>query len=131
MKALIKAVVFALLLTSALSSANAQDKKEKKYETDILGYLVDSRTEEPVYDAKVTVILASDTNVVIPAGISGGEQNGFARSWVSFTVNQPGNYIVKCEKEGYETTYNSWSIEKLYKSEKSITLRIPFFIKRA
>ena len=119
-------LIVSILIPNMLSAQT----KHKLHETDILGYLVDSRTEEPVYDAKVTVILASDTNVVIPAGISGGEQNGFARSWVSFTVNQPGNYIVKCEKEGYETTYNSWSIEKLYKSEKSITLRIPFFIKK-
>ena len=108
---------------------SAQDR-HKLQETEVLGYLLEQKTQQPVYDAKISVILASDTNVVIPAEISGGEQNGFARAWVAFSISQPGDYLIKCEGDGYETTYTSWSVKKLYKREKRITLRTPFYIKK-
>lgn len=69
MKALIKAVVFALLLTSALSSAQAQEKKEKKYDTEVWGYIVDDATQQPV-QCKVSLLLAKDSSVVITQNTS-------------------------------------------------------------
>ena len=38
--------------------------------------------------------------------------------------------IIKCEKEGYETTYNDYEIKKIYKNETLLRLNKPFVIKR-
>ncbi|MBQ7742820.1 MAG: hypothetical protein IJT90_07865 [Bacteroidaceae bacterium] len=129
MKTLIKAVVFALLLTSALSSANAQDKKEKKYDTEVWGYIVDDATQQPV-QCKVSLLLAKDSSVVITQNTSGGDYSGKPRAWFVFILTQPGEYIIKAEADGYETTYTNWSVPKLYKGEKMMNLSKPWYIHR-
>ena len=64
MKALIKAVVSALLLTSALSSAQAQEKKEKKLEVRVFAYVMEETTGMPVPGVKVSILRAKDSTLV-------------------------------------------------------------------
>ena len=113
------------------SLAQAQEKKDKTYETDVWGYLVDDVLLQPVAGAKVTVMSAKDSTVIKTLTTNdNGNYGNQKRSFVIFTITEPGEYIIKAEGEGFETTYNTWSIAKLYKHESSISLGKPFYIKK-
>ena len=105
------------MLFASLVHAQEEVKQKPKYETEIFGYLVDDRTQQPVFNAKVTVTSAQDTTLEIPVRLASGDQNNQPRSWIIFTLHEPGEYIIKCEAEGYETTVNHYTVAKLYKHE--------------
>ena len=121
--------VFAAQCLLCASLAQAQEKKEKKYDTEVWGYIVDDATQQPV-QCKVSLLLAKDSSVVITQNTSGGDYSGKPRAWFVFTLTQPGEYIIKAEADGYETTYTNWSVPKLYKGEKTMNLSKPWYIHR-
>ena len=108
-------------------SIYAQDKKER--EVLIMGHLVDIFTYKPVIDATFTV-MNSDSIALFSGKTSMGDTNGIPRAFASFKLNEAGKYIIKFEKEGYETTYNDYEIKKIYKTENYIRIDKPFLIKR-
>ena len=95
----------------------------------IWGHLVESITYKPVSDATFTV-MTSDSVVVFSDITGSGDFNGLPRAFALFSLNKAGRYILKFEKDGYETTYNNYEIKKIYKNQKRIILDKPFFIKR-
>ena len=110
-----------------------QRKKEKvkQYETSVWGYLVDDIMYQPVVGARVTVMTAKDSTVINSLVTRIGNRSNTPCAFVRFDITGPGEYIIKAEADGYETTYNNWSIDKLYKYESSISLKKPFYINRA
>ena len=104
-------------------------KRETEYKTKVLGYLVDEITGQPV-KAKVTIMMAKD-GTIFDTLTTKMQTNGYIeRSWVTFTISQPGDYIIKCEADGYETTINHWSVNKLYKHEEFVRVTSPWYIRR-
>ena len=118
------------MLFASLVHAQEEVKQKPKYETEIFGYLVDDRTQQPVFNAKVTVTSAQDTTLEIPVRLASGDQNNQPRSWIIFTLHEPGEYIIKCEAEGYETTVNHYTVAKLYKHEHRIWVNKPWYIRK-
>ncbi|MBO4487424.1 MAG: carboxypeptidase regulatory-like domain-containing protein, partial [Bacteroidaceae bacterium] len=108
----------------------AQDKKENKLSTNVWGYLVDDMTGAPVVGAKVTIMSAKDSTVVDTIITEEGNQGYIKRSFVIFTITEPGEYIIKAEAEGYEPTVNRWSVEKLYKHDNFIHVTTPWYIRK-
>ena len=79
----------------------------------IWGYVVDRITYQAVNDVKFTVMTVD--SVALFSDLSGeGDKGGKPMSFVIFSITQAGKYIIKCEKEGYETTYNDYEVKKLY-----------------
>ena len=109
----------------------AQVKQEKEYKTKVWGYLVDEVTQQPVYNPKVTIIRAEDSSDTIRVQTVSGDYSGFPRSFIIFTITKPGEYIIECEADGYETAYITWSLTKLKKNESNITLDKPWYIRKA
>lgn len=118
------AIVFLVMSSISIFSQNT-----KEHEVQILGYLADAITYKPVFDATFTV-MNSDSIALISEKTGEGDYNGMPRAFVIFNINKAGKYIIKFEKEGYETTYNNYEIKKIYKNETWIRLDKPFVIKR-
>ena len=100
-----------------MSAFSLFSKDIKKHEVQIWGHLVDIFTYKPVIDATFTV-MTSDSVAVTSGKTSQGDYSGIPRAFVIFNLNKAGKYIIKCEKEGYETTYNDYEIKKIYKNER-------------
>ena len=124
---MITRIIIAVFAAQCLLCASlAQVKQEKEYKTKVWGYLVDEVTQQPVYNAKVTVTPTQDGGDTIKVRLVSGDYSGFPRSFIIFTITKPGEYIIKCEADGYETTSFTWSIPKLKKNESNITLDKPW-----
>ena len=108
-----------------------QEKNGKKTEVSVWGYLVDDMMQQPVAGAKVTIMSAKDSTIIDSIVTRIGNRANTPCAFVRFDITGPGEYIIKAEADGYETTYNNWSIDKLYKYESSISLKKPFYINRA
>jgi len=122
--------IVALLLATPLLLF-AQVKQEKEYKTKVWGYLVDEITQQPVHNPKVTITPAQNSSDTINVRAVSGDMSGFPRSWIIFIINNPGEYTIKCEADGYETTSFTWSIPKLKKNESNIILDKPWYIRKA
>ena len=120
---------FATIVFLAISFISVFAQNAKEHEVRIWGYLVDAITYKPVIDAIFTV-MNSDSIALTSEKTNMGDSNGIPRAFIVFSVNKAGRYIIKCEKEGYETTYNDYEIKKIYKNETRIILDKPFVIKR-
>lgn len=92
--------------------------------------VADDVTLQPVKDVKVTILWAKDSTEIATAKIWNGKQGNRVYASVRFYISKVGYYIAKCEAPGYETTYNNFSITKLYKHEDIISLDKPFYIKK-
>lgn len=120
---------FATLVFLVMSAFSIFSKDIKEHEVQIWGHLVDILTYKPVIDATFTV-MTSDSVAVTSGKTSQGDYSDIPRAFVIFNLNKAGKYIIKCEKEGYETTYNDYEIKKIYKNETLLRLNKPFVIKR-
>ncbi len=120
---------FAAIVILVISTISVLAQKTKEHEVHIWGHLVDAITYKPVIDATFTV-MNSDSIAIVSKKTGMGDYSGMPRAFVAFSINKAGKYIIKCEKEGYETTYNDYEIKKIYTNETRITLNKPFFIKR-
>ena len=129
---MITRIIIAVLAAQCLLLASfAQVKQEKEYKTKVWGYLVDEVTQQPVYNPKVTIIQTHESSDTINVRTVSGDYSGFPRSWIIFIINNPGEYTIKCEADGYETTSFTWSIPKLKKNESNIILDKPWYIRKA
>ena len=117
-----------LILLLLLSCIRISAQEEYKYV--VSGSLEETITRKPVYDAKLTLLDADSVALSNPIFIGNGNKAGHLFASVSIQINKAGKYILKCEKEGYITSYNNFEIKKLYKNETTIILEKPFVIKR-
>ncbi|MGN1236772.1 MAG: outer membrane beta-barrel protein, partial [Bacteroidaceae bacterium] len=120
-----KKILILLLLLSCIR-INAQEE----YKHVVFGSLEETITRKPVYDAKLTLLDADSVALSNPILIGKGNTAGHLYASVSIKINKAGKYILRCEKEGYITSYNNFEIKKLYKNEATIKLEKPFLIKR-
>ena len=127
MKQLFIVLMVALSLPAMLM---AQGSKETKYKANVWGFLVDDMTGAPVVGAKVTILSAKDSTVIDTLTTVEGNSGYIKRTFVIFTITEPGEYIIKAEADGYEPTVNRWRIEKLYKHEGFIQVTAPWYIRR-
>ena len=114
----------------AASLCCAQDKKEKKLEVEVRGLVMEETTGQAVPGVKVTLMWAKDSTVVDSAKVRTSNNSYFASTYVWLTISEPGEYLVKCEGKGYETTYNYWKVDKLYKHEEYFKVDTPWYIRR-
>ena len=98
-------------------------------EVQVWGYVVEDFTYQPVYDVTYTV-MTSDSIPLYSQKTGQGDSGGRPYAFATFPLSKAGKYIIKCEKDGYETTYNDYEIKKIHKSQKYVQLDTPFFIKR-
>ena len=117
-----------MLLTS-LCYAQNQGKEEKKHKVGLIGYVMET-TGEAVVGAKVTLMRAKDSTVVDTTTARKSSNYNLVSAMVWLHVTEPGEYIAKCEADGYEPTYNNFTLEKLYKHENYMMLNSPFYIRR-
>ena len=115
----------------AASLCYAQDKKEKKLEVEVRGLVMEETTGQAVPGVKVTLMWAKDSTVVDSAKVRTSNNSYFASTYVWLTISEPGEYLVKCEGKGYDTTYNHWTVDKLYKHEDFLRVATPWYIRRA
>ena len=120
----------ALFFCLAISGTGfAQDQKEAKDKVTLIAYIMETTTGEAVVGTKVTIMNAKDSTVVDTTTAHKNSSYNLALSMIWFTLTEPGEYIAKCEADGYETTYNNFTIEKLYKHENYMRLNSPFYIR--
>ncbi len=105
--------VTALLMILMTVPALAQEKQERKL--NILGPVKDYVTRVVIEEVKVT-LLRPDSTVID----SCYNENGYMelRKLWYFPGLAIGKYIIKAEKEGYETLYSDIEIEKIHKRER-------------
>lgn len=108
----------------------AQGKQRNNTDRRVLASLVDDVTLQPVPDVKVTILWAQDSSLITTAATGNGRTGYKEYTAVNFYINKIGDYIAKCEAPGYETTYNNFTITKIYKHESNINLERPFYIKK-
>ena len=88
------------------SLAQAQEKKEKKLEVRVFAYVMEETTGMPVPGVKVSILRAKDSTLVDSATVRTHNNSYFASTSAWLTLSEPGEFLVKCEGKGYETTYN-------------------------
>ncbi|MBR3634511.1 MAG: outer membrane beta-barrel protein [Bacteroidaceae bacterium] len=113
------------------SLAQAQEKKEKKLEVRVFAYVMEETTGMPVPGVKVSILRAKDSTLVNSDTVRTYNNSYFASTSVRLTLSEPGEFLVKCEGKGYETTYNHWTVDKLYKHEDVLRVATPWYIRRA
>lgn len=113
------------------SLAQAQEKKEKKLEVRVFAYVMEETTGMPVPGVKVSILRAKDSTLVNSDTVRTYNNSYFASTSVRLTLSEPGEFLVKCEGKGYETTYNHWKVDKLYKHEDVLRVATPWYIRRA
>ena len=118
------ALFFALLL--APSFLYAQSAKGHT----VFVELMESISRKPIYGAHVTLMKADSTVLKDSLSIGKGDRNGVLYGSLFFRISEPGKYILKCEKEGYQTGFYNFEIKKLYKNEKFISLDKHFMLKK-
>ena len=110
-------ILFALCLLSVLSSF-AQDKT---YELEVVAKVKDNVTLEAIGNGLVTLMLA-DSTIVDTTSIFTYESYLDGRpvhtSNVNITIRKPAKYILRIEKEGYDTKFISLDLRKMYKRER-------------
>jgi len=109
----------------------AQDKKEKKLEVQVRGFVMEETTGQSVPDVRVALLWAKDSTLVDSATVRTNKTYNLASTYVWFKITEPGEYMVKCEGKGYETTYNYWKVDKLYKHEDLLRVSTPWYVRRA
>lgn len=119
-------IFFIIFSTAIPRSVFAQANEDKKM---IRAEVADDVTLQPVKNVKVTILRAKDSTEIATAEIWNGKQGNRVYASVRFYISKVGDYIAKCEAPGYETTYNNFSITKLYKHEDIISLDKLFYIK--
>ena len=115
----------------AASLCCAQDKKEKKLEVTLFANVVEETTSQAVPGVKVTLMRAKDSIVVDTTTVITRHNYNIESTYAWLKITEPGEYIVKCEGKGYETTYNHWKVDKLYKHETFIEPKTPWYVRRA
>ncbi len=91
---------------------------------------MESITRKPIYEAHVTLMKADSTVLKDSLSIGEGNRNGVLYGNIFFRISEPGKYILKCEKEGYQTGFYNFEIKKFYKNEKFISLDKHFMLKK-
>lgn len=119
-------ILIILLIFPALSFS------QEKVDTFIVGTrLIDKFTHEPVFGAKVELLNATDSSLVNVVKMQKGDYYRKPAAMASVCITHPGKYLVRCSKQGYETTYNELNIKRLYKRERYIDRYAqPFLIKK-
>ncbi|MDO4951179.1 MAG: outer membrane beta-barrel protein [Bacteroidales bacterium] len=115
----------------AASLCCAQDAKEKKLEVQVRGFVMEETTGQSVPDVRVALLWAKDSTLVDSATVRTNKTYNLASTYVWFKITEPGEYLVKCEGKGYETTYNYWKVDKLYKHEDYFRVSTPWYVRRA
>ena len=115
----------------AASLCCAQDKKEKKLEVVLFANVVEETTGQAVPGVKVTLMRAKDSTVVDTTTVSTRHNYNIESTYAWLHITEPGEYIVRCEGKGYETTYNYWKVDKLYKHENYIEIKNPWYVRCA
>ena len=118
------------LLLCPFVNGMAQSKAPRELE--IWGSVVDALTNAPVYDVRAELLHLPDSAIVDTMTTTQGDSNDKPVSFLLLKISQPGRYIVRCKKEGYETTDNPLHIPRLYKHEvfRSM-LDKPFLIRKS
>lgn len=125
-----KLYFYLFLVLFPFSTLFAQEKEKERW---LIGSVANSVTYEPVFGVKVEVLDAADSSLV-SEGTSGKTTWGDLlknTAFVSLVLSRPGNFLVCCTAEGYDTTYNELNIPRFYKYETTINrYQEPFLIKK-
>ena len=115
-------VIAAITLVMALT-AGAQNKSHVA-----VGRVEDQVTHKPVFSTKATLMRMDSTVVDSAVSCPPGTCESFGKeeSFYRFFLNEPGTYLVKLEKEGYETLWHTVEV-KFYRRSTDVewpTLRM-------
>lgn len=96
----------------------------------VTGRIIEDITRKAILDAHVTLLSADSTILQDSIRIGKYNRNGVTAGFVLMNISNPGKYIVRLEKDGYETTYKDFEIARIYKHEDRFELPTPFVLKR-
>ena len=100
-------VIAAITLVMSLT-AGAQNKSHVA-----VGRVEDQVTHKPVFSTKATLMRMDSTVVDSAVSCPPGTCESFGKeeSFYRFFLNEPGTYLVKLEKEGYETLWHTVEVK--------------------
>lgn len=109
-------IIFCLCLASVISSVAQQ----KEYNLEIFARVKDNVTLEALQNSHVTLMLADSTVVdTVTTHQSESSMNGrrFVISCFNLKITKPAKYLLRVERQGYDTKYVSLNMQKMYKRE--------------
>ena len=119
--------IIAIVYSYAFSQAFAQEEEEFPYA--LYGVVGDFVTHKTILGVKAELL---STDSVCLFEYNNGNPNqyvGDIQAPFLLILKNPGKYILRFSKDGYETRCINWEIKKFHKKEKSI-LHAPVYLKR-
>ncbi len=124
-------IVLATLVSTSLNCAHAQDEQQPRDSVVVIGKVADELTSQPVFDVQCELMWAADSTLVDTIRTTKGDINNKPTSFVMFCIRRPGRYILRMQKDGYETTEQLFEVKRFYRNEESVDLlNKPFYIKK-
>ncbi|MBR1428090.1 MAG: hypothetical protein IJ582_03535 [Prevotella sp.] len=123
--------LLAVLVSTSLSYAQAQEKNQPRDSVRVIGKVADILTSQPVFDVQCELMWAADSSLVDTLRTIKGDSNNKPVSFVMFNIKRPGRYILRMRKDGYETTDQVFEVKRFYRDEESVDLmNQPFYIQK-
>ena len=126
-----KHFILAVLVSTSLNCAYAQETPQQRDSVKVWGKVVDAVTSQPVFDVGCELLWAADSTLVDTLYTTKGNVNNRPASFVVFTIKRPGRYLLRLHKDGYKTTEKKFEVKRFYKNEEIVDLMDkPFYMQK-
>ena len=110
--------------------ADGDTTKTKRHVLTVYANVADHLTHEGIDSLRATLLKAVDSTFVDTVHMDGYTSSGKRTTYVTMAVREAGNYLLRLEADGYQTSYAPIDIPKLYKREQYREFK-PLYIRKA